>query len=259
MSRLNLLGLAVWAAAGPAAAAEVACRYDAGVITVPAVVAGIAGDYILDTGAPLTTIDETQAQAAGFEGAALTGDVQIAGFGVPRQALRIAALDVRTWNLPTPASGVIGAEVLRAYVVDVSFAPCRVRLSAPGTAPAFRGTTLALGWDAGRPTAEAAVSDDVHEITGRFVIATGLNAPLRLADDLAEAPGATKPAELYPDGVWLARLPQVSFAGQVGRDVAAGLMKPEGEVVGALGGQVLSHFRLRFDFPAGQLVVAPAR
>ena len=259
VARSELLGLAVWAAAGSAHAGEIACRFDAGVITVPAVVAGIAGDYILDTGTPLTTLDETQAQAAGLENAAFTGEVRIAGFAIPRQALRIAPLDVRTWNLPTPASGVIGAEALRGHVVDVSYAPCRVRLSAPGRAPAFRGTALALGWDAGRPTAEAAVSDDVREIIGRFVIATGLNAPVRLADDLAEAPGASRPAELYPDGVWLARLPQVSFAGSVGRDVAAGLMKPEGEVVGALGGEVLSHFRLRFDFPAGRLIVAPAR
>ncbi len=36
-------------------------------------------------------------------------------------------------------------------------------------------------------------------------------------------------------------------------------MKPEGEAVGLLGGYVLARFRLRFDFPAGRLIVAPAR
>ncbi|MBX3483328.1 hypothetical protein [Phenylobacterium sp.] len=259
MGRLSLFGVGWIAVAGPAAAGEVACRYEAGVITAPAVVAGIAGDYIVDTGAPLTTLDETQAQAAGFEGAAATGEVQVAGVRLAARPLGIAPLDIRTWNLPTPVSGVIGADVLKGHVVDVSYAPCRVRLSARGRAPTFRGRTLALGWDAGRPTAEASVTDGAHEVVGRFVIATGMNAPMRLADDVAGVPGAAKPAELYPDGVWLARLPAVRFGGSVGVDVAAGLMKPDGGVAGALGGQVLAHFRLRFDFPAGKLVVAAAR
>ncbi|MBL8555714.1 MAG: hypothetical protein JNL41_15680 [Phenylobacterium sp.] len=257
---MSLLGVGwIAAAAGPAAAGEVACRYEAGVITAPSVVAGIAGDYIIDTGAPLTTLDETQAQAAGFDGATAAGDVQLAGARMVARPLRIAPLDIRTWNLPTPAPGVIGADVLKGYVVDVTYAPCRLRLSPPGEAPAFRGEALALGWDAGRPTAEAAVADGAHELVGRFVIATGMNAPMRLADDVAAVPGAARPAELYPDGVWLARLPVVRFGGAVGLDVAAGLMKPDGEVAGALGGQVLANFRLRFDFPAGRLIVAPAR
>ena len=258
MTRWSLLGLAVWIA-GPAAAGEAACRFEGGVITLPAAVAGVVGDYILDTGEPFTTLDKTQAQAAGLEGDSGAGEVRVAGLRLPDQPVRIAALDLRTWNLPTPVSGVIGADLLKAYVVDVSFAPCRVRISTPRQAPPFRGTGLALGWDGGRPTAAAAVSDDAHEITGRFVIATGLNAPLRLADDLAGVPGAPRPAELDADGVWLARLPQVRFAGSVGRDVAAGLMKPQGDVVGVLGGQVLAHFRLRFDFPGGRLLAAPAR
>ena len=81
---------------------------------------------------------------------------------------------------------------------------------------------------------------------------------MRLVDDLAQAPPGASP-ELYPDGVWLARLPQVTFAGRTGRDLAAGLMKPDGDVVGVLGAQVLANFRLRFDFPAGRLIVAPSR
>ena len=177
---------------------------------------------------------------------------------VVREApLAVADLDVRTWNLPTPAGGVIGADILRGFVVDVSYAPCRVRLSLPGRAPRFAGRVLDLDWDLGRPTAEAAVADGAHEIRGRFVIATGANAPVRNADDLAQAPGVLRPEELYPDGVWLARLPRVAFAGAVGLDAGAGLMKPEGDVVGVLGASVLAHFRLRFDFPARKLVVQP--
>lgn len=245
--------------AGPAYAGEAACRFERGVVVVPAVVAGIAGDYILDTGAAGSALHETKAQAEGIADTDLTGDVRVAGTVVKALALKVADLDVRTWNLPTPVAGVIGADALRGFVLDVAYAPCRLRLSAAGRAPRFRGRTLALGWDLGRPTVEASVSDDAHRIAGRFVIATGANAPVRLADDLAQAPGATETKELYPEGVWLARLPEVDFAGATGRDVAAGLMKPEGDVVGVLGGPVLAHFRLRFDFPRNRLVVDPVR
>lgn len=257
VARASLLPLLLLFAAGPARAGEVACRFEAGVITVPAQVAGIAGDYILDTGAAQTALHETKAQAEGIAATALTGDVSLAGVMVHAAAVKVQDLDERSWNLPTPAAGVIGADVLKGFVVDVSYAPCRVRLSAPRKAPRFAGRALGLGWDLGRPTVEAAVSDDAHRLSGRFVVATGANAPVRLADDLAQAPGALRPQELYPDGVWLARLPQVEFGGAVGRDVGAGLMKPEGDVVGLLGGAVLAHFRLRFDFPARKLLVQP--
>lgn len=251
------LGILALLSSAPAHAAEIACRFEAGALIVPGVVAGIAGDYILDTGAARTALHETRAEAEGIAATAIVGDVSLAGMVVRALPLQVADLDVRTWNLSTPAAGVIGADALRGFVLDVSYAPCRVRLSAPGAAPRFVGRSLDLGWDLGRPTAEASVSDDVHQVSGRFVIATGANVPVRLADDLAQTPGATRPDELYPEGVWLARLPQVDFAGATGRDVAAGLMKPEGDVVGLLGGSVLAHFRLRFDFPARRLVVAP--
>lgn len=261
MVRLSPLPCSVLAAlaATPAHAGEIACRFEAGALVVPAVVAGIGGDYILDTGAAQTTLHNTKAEAEGIAATELVGDVRLAGMRVRALPLKVADLDARTWNLPTPAGGVIGTDALKGFVLDVAYAPCRVRLSLPGSEPRFAGRTLELDWDLGRPTAPASVSDDAHEISGRFVIATGANVPVRLADDLAQAPGAVRPNELYPEGVWLARLPQVEFAGAMGRDVAAGLMKPEGEAVGLLGGYILAHFRLRFDFPAGRLVVAPGR
>jgi len=261
VARLSPLPFGVLAVlvAGPACAGEAACRFERGVVVVPAMVAGVAGDYIVDTGAAQSVLHETKAQAEGIAEAGLTGDVRVAGVEVKGLALKVVDLDLRTWNLPTPVAGVIGADALRGFVLDLAYAPCRLRLSAPAQAPRFRGRTLALGWDLGRPTVDASVSDDAHRIAGRFVVATGANAPLRLADDLAQAPGAGETKELYPEGVWLARLPQVDFAGATGRDVATGLMKPEGDVVGVLGGAVLAHFRLRFDFPRNRLVVEPVR
>ena len=40
-------------------AGEVACIYERGVVVIPASVAGMAGDYILDTGSPDTELHET--------------------------------------------------------------------------------------------------------------------------------------------------------------------------------------------------------
>lgn len=261
MARLSPLPFGVVAVfvAGPTWAGEAACRFERGVVVVPAVVAGIAGDYIVDTGTAQSALHETKAQAEGIAETDLTGDVQLAGMVVKGLALKVVDMDVRTWSLPTPVAGVIGADALRGFVLDLAYAPCAVRLSQAGKASRSLGRSLALGWDLGRPTVDAAVSDDAHRITGRFVVATGANVPVRLADDLAQAPGLAETKELYPEGVWMARLPEVDFAGAVGRDVAAGLMKPEGDVVGVLGGPVLAHFRLRFDFPASRLTVEAVR
>jgi hypothetical protein len=260
--RLIIAGVAAaLAAAGgaPARADEAACRFEGGVVVIPAEAAGIAGDYILDTGTAVTTLHDTAAGGGGIEGPATIGEVRLAGMRQDNRPMKVENLDVRTWNLPTAVAGVIGADVLRGYVVDVSFSPCRVRLSEAGRAPAFRGQALGLEWDLGRPMAPAQVSDDGRTLIGPFVIATGASAPIRLADDLAQAPGAAKPDELYPQGVWMARLSALSFAGLETRNVPAGLMKPEGDAAGVIGGAALARYRLRFDFPAGQLIVAPAR
>ncbi len=260
MHRLSLPLLALGlAAASSAHAGEIACRFERGVPVVAAMVAGLPGDFILDTGAPRTLLHETKAQAAGIAETDLIVGASIAGLKIEGLSIGVADLDVRGWNLTTPLGGVIGADALKGYVVDVSYSPCRIRLSLPGAAPAFRGHALPLIWDEGRPVVEAAVADEAREARGRFVVATGANAPLRLASDLAEVAGVADPKELGPDGVWLARLPRVEFAGATGQDVAAGLMPPQGDIAGVLGGPVLSHFRLRFDFPAGRLTVQPAR
>lgn len=255
---LSVLALSLTAAAAPARAGEATCRFEAGVPIVSAMMAGLAGDFVLDTGAPRSQIHETKAQAAGIAETELMGDLTLAGVLVNGLSLAVADLDVRSWNLSTPLAGVIGADALKDHVVELTYAPCRIRIFPAGHAPRATGRVLPLAWDAGRPTVVAEVSDGEHAVEGRFVVATGANAPVRLADDLASAPGLADPKELYPDGVWLARLPQVRMAGAVGRDVAAGLMPPQGDVAGVLGGPVLAHFRLLFDFPKARLTIMPA-
>jgi hypothetical protein len=259
-SRRSLLVLAALAAAPAVARAETfACHFEAGVVVIPAEAAGVIGDFILDTGTARTTLDEARAASQGLDDVLPAGDVRVAGIEVTGTPIAVQDLDVRTWNLPTPAVGVIGMDILRGFVLDLSFAPCRVALYRRGHAPSFRGSALAITWDEGLPTVPAAVSDGALEMRGPFVVATGANAPVRLADDLAQAPGLSRPNEVYPDGVWLARLDTLTLAGMRQRGLGAGLMKPQGEAAGVIGGTVLARFRLRFDFPAGRLIVAPAR
>ncbi|MEO8114481.1 MAG: hypothetical protein ABI655_08875 [Phenylobacterium sp.] len=254
-----LLLAIVCALAAPAArAGEAACWFENGVVVVPASVMGVAGDYILDTGSPHTQLAETQAQGAGFAETALNGDVRLAGVTLKGRPVAVADLDMRTGALPTPIAGVIGVDVLKDYVLDVSFSPCRVVLRRPRGLPAFRpATTLRLTWTASLPVVEAAVSDGPRARRLALTPATGADTAVRLSDALAGAPGAKKPAELYPYGNLHPRLRALSFAGRLFEALPAGLLKPaEGD--GQVGAPVLSRYRLRFDFPAGLLKLAPA-
>src|SRR5260221_237262 len=134
-------------AATPAAAGETACWFENNVVVVPAEVMGVAGDYILDTATARTMLGDSQAQTAGYAGTALTGAVRLAGLTLRGRPVAVANLDLRTGALPTPIAGVIGADVLRAYVLDVSFAPCRVALRPAARAGRFAArASLPLTW-----------------------------------------------------------------------------------------------------------------
>jgi hypothetical protein len=255
-----ILALVAAAAASAAQAGETACWYEHGVVVVPAEVAGVAGDYILDSGEPQTQLAQTQAQGAGFADPAFAADVVLAGVRQPGVTVAVKPLDVRTGLFPTPIAGVIGADVLKAWVADLSFTPCRLRLSAPGAAPPFgRAVAAPLRVMDGVPTIAAQVSDGTHSLAGAFVLSTGADAPVRLSDTAASVAGAAQPAELYPNGVLRAKLAGLSFAGRGFEDLLAGLVKPDDPgVTGLLGAALFHDLRLRLDMPAGRLLVAPA-
>ena len=254
-----LLALAAAAAAPAARAGETACWFDNGVVVVPAEMLGIAGDYVLDTGTPRTQLGDTQAGGAGFAAAALRGDVRLAGLTLKDRPIEVAKLDLRTGALPTPVAGVIGADLLKDFVLDVSVAPCRVSLHRPGRAPRFGAAAiLPLRWVAGVPAATAGVSDGLHAWRGEFALATGADTPIRLDDTRAVAPGAAKPQELYPYGILRPRLDALSFADTLFRNVPAGLFKsPDPALAGQIGAPLLAAWRLRFDFPRRRLELAP--
>lgn len=242
----------------PARAGETACWYEADVLVVPAEVMGVAGDYVLDTGAPRTLLHDTAAEGAGYAGAELAGSVRLAGLILAERPVQVTALDARLRRLPTPVAGVIGVDVLAGRVLDVQFAPCRVTFSeAAQAAPFGPAVALPIAWRGGRPTALAAAADGSRTLSGAFVVATGSDTAVRLRDDLVAGVDPAQLAALYPYGQGRRRLRALSFAGDLFEDLPSGLAaRAELEADGEIGGPVLSHYRLRFDFARDQLLLA---
>ena len=255
-----ILAFAAAGAASAAHAGEARCWIDQGVVVVAAQVAGVAGDYILDTGQARTVLADTRAQGAGFTATRIAGDVRLAGLSLPAQPVSVEKIDVRTGLFPTPIAGVLGADLLRGHVLDVRFAPCRIGLYRPGRTPPFAASRrLRLESLAGLPAVAAAVSDGPRARAGRFVLATGSDTPVRLSDAAARAPGAPKPREVYPYGVARPRLRALSFAGALHQNLPSGLLTTgAADELGEIGAPLLAHYRLRFDFPRGRLELAPA-
>jgi hypothetical protein len=261
LSRLNLAltcALVSLACVPVARAATARCWYENQVIVIGAQVMGVAGDYILDPATPRTVLADSQAEAAGFAETALKGPVRLAGVTRRYIAVAVERLDLRTGGLPTPVTGVIGADVLKGLVLDVDFRPCRIRLSPPGKAGAFRALrTLPLAWAAGRPVVQAAVSDGPHAAAGGFSLGVGADTAVRVSDAGAVVPGAAKPKEAYPYGVLRPRLRAFSFAGGLVENLPAGLIAAEDPaLVGQIGAPLLSRFRLRLDLASEQLMLA---
>lgn len=241
-----------------ARAGESACWYDRGVLVAPASIAGLAGDYILDTGAPVTQLHETKAQAAGLTEPDQRGAVRVAGLTLPDRPFAVADLDARTYAFDTPIAGVIGADILGGYVVDVSFAPCRVAIHPARRAPRFAARTIVRLQDRRGPAvAMAAVSDGRAAVAAPFIISTGADAAIRIGQDRASVPGAAKPDDLLPYGETRADLRAASFAGTLFENLDGGLAPPAASA-GIIGAPLLSRWRLRFDFPSGRLLLAPA-
>ncbi len=249
------IATAMAAPAAVARAGETACWFENGVVIAPASVLGVAGDYLIDTATPDTQLHETRAQGEGLTETGFSGEVRLAEERLAGQAVKVVDLDMRLGALPTPVMGVIGADVLRGFVVDVIFSPCRLRLSRPGHAPRFgRAGRLPLSWAAGRPTVIAQVSDGARTLTEAFAVSTGADRPVRISDALASVSGAPEPRELYPDGAARPHLGSLSFADEVIQQLPSGLEADQG-TAGTIGPPVLARYRLRFDFPRGELLI----
>jgi hypothetical protein len=243
--RPSLAILALFALPTLAHAGAVRCRLEHGVLVAPAEVAGVAGDFIIDTGQAATALAETQAQAAGFDGPVASGAARFSGQQIADRAFLIQAIDARSQMFDTPIAGVIGADILRGLVVDVRFSPCWIAARPPGTEPTFKPSLrLPIAWRGGAPTIQAAVSDGPTARVVALRLSTGLDAPMSLSTALAQAPGPR------------ASLRALSFAQALYESLATRLEDP-GDADGAVGAGVLARFRIRFDFPRSVIELAP--
>ncbi|CAN5273761.1 hypothetical protein BH10PSE3_BH10PSE3_40640 [soil metagenome] len=241
-----LLILSVLASGGPAMAGQTACWFENGAVVAPAAIGGLAGDYVIDLSAPQTLLHIDVAQGQGYADT-VPLPVRLAGQKVDAAPVTVQSLDYRAVGFSTPILGVIGADVLDRYVLTLDFQPCRLELAPLGTRFKVQGEARRVVMVGGVPTIVAAASDGLTGLSGPFALDTASNGAVR-ARGAADAP-RQKPAGtlrgLSLDGTLRQDLPAV---------VAGDL--PEG-VIGALGVQVLSAYRLRLDPQALRLWLMP--
>jgi hypothetical protein len=250
--------LAALAVATPASAGEARCWVDRGVVVVSAAFGQITGDFILDLAAPRSLLHVDRALSDGIVTPTANGVLSVAGQRIPTR-LTVASIDDRSLGLPTTLNGLIGADVLAGYVVDLTLSPCRIRLwrgPAPPLGPAW---ALPVQMIDGVPTVAASIADGRTALFGRFGVSTG-SPGMRLATSVAKlsrAPKRVDPAALYAPP---ARLAALGIAGEALQRLPASLASdlPDG-VLGDIGDDVWSRYgTLRLDLRRNRLQLAPA-
>ena len=174
--------------------------------------------------------------------------------------------------------GLLGANFLREYVVEVDYQLQRVRFLDPAVWPVSDETAepdewiLPMGMTDGRPTVEIELGSG----RARFLMDTGAPMDLMISEEKARSLGIEVPADAVK------RVAQ----NVVGRDVSASFFVPEVRVGGRavpnvtlnvtlaggssfrttnlagpdqalLGNSFLSRFRVRFDYPNGRVALLP--
>ncbi|MES2035351.1 MAG: hypothetical protein V4466_14350 [Pseudomonadota bacterium] len=167
-------------AADRAAASETTCWFENGAVVVPAQIGGVAGDWLIDPSTPRTLLHETRAEMEGLP-TVFTAPAQLAGQRLSAVEVTVADLDDRAPGFATPIAGVIGADLLSRFVVDLDFTPCRLTLTR-GRPRRFDATQrLPLRMAAGTPVVEAAISDDRRARRGLFALDWSSKAAVRVS------------------------------------------------------------------------------
>jgi hypothetical protein len=224
-------------------AGEIPCSFEGGVLVAPAKVAGIAGDYIIDTGQAASVLHYDRATGAGLAEPGVRATTLLAGLESPPVEVAIVSLDARTGGLPTPVAGVIGVDVLSHFRMELRLAPCRLKLrrGRPATAQV--------------PLVEATVSDGRTARRGWFVVATGQAPALQVSE--AEVEPSQPPAENAPA---VRRIDMLSVGGELFTRLEANVVPVESldpRALGVIGAAALKTFRLTFDFARARLTLTP--
>jgi hypothetical protein len=246
------------AAAMPAQAGEAQCWVDNGAVVVSARFAqagldDVTGDFILDLSAPHSQLHLTTAQSDGLGDATQSqGMLTLAGEPISA-SLAVADLDDRQWGFPTTLNGLIGADVLAGYVVELRFAPCRLTLWRRAPAPARAQATLPVTMVGGAPTVAATITDGAKVRSGQFAIDTGA-AGVRIVAGHARFSRLSARVDPLSRDRPPARLAALSLAGRVFQNLSAALQDdaPDG-LLGGIGTDVWSRYVLRLDLQRDQL------
>jgi hypothetical protein len=234
-----------------APASETRCWIDKGALVAPAAFGDVAGDFLIDLSAPVSVLHVTRAQEDGLEGIAATRDLSIAGRRLAGVTLAIVDLDARTAKFDTTINGVIGADLLRRFVVEIDPSPCRLRLLRRRSGAWPGSVRLAIREIGGRPLTLARVTDGLKVRSGLFAIDTADWATIVAGARLSRPQPADPPAPV--------RLRGVEVAGRLFEQVPAALRPPAGdETPDAIGMAIWSRWRLRLDLRHGWLELAPA-
>jgi len=226
-------------------------------VVVPAEVAGIAGDYLIDPSAPTTLIHETRAQGEGHTAVDLVAVVRVAGLRLKALPVKVADLDGRAPGFDTPIAGVIGADALAGQVIDLDFRPCKVSIR-PSAGSRPGGRILPLVMVGGVPAVRAAAADDRSARAGLFALDWSSAGLVRLSDRIAAfrpaREGVDPAARHRADG----RLRALSIRGELYEEADAGLIAGlDPALMGSLGVDFWSRWRLRLDMKRRVVVLFP--
>lgn len=234
------------AVAGVVQAGEIRCWIDRGAVVVPAAYGPIAGDFILDLSQARSQLHETAAQTVGWTSDTARWPLRLAGQVRRGFPMTVANLDARTAAFPTNIAGVLGADALGRFTLDLDLKPCRLRLSEVAVPPRPGLRRLKTRVIAGAPGVFAAISDGVTARTGWFALDTA-SAGSRIADAGFSRP---LPKGVDPSGRAQApaRLRAVSLGGYLLEQTPAGIMNPVTPgLAGALGTAVWSRFHIQLE------------
>jgi len=240
--------------AGLARAGAARCWYEHGAIVVSAAAGDIADDFILDLSSPTSLLHDTRAQSDGIGAAEALLPLRLAGERLGLVGFQVADLDARVWGFSTSIAGVIGADALEGHVVDVRFAPCRIRLWRTRPPPFRANVRLPLAWVGGVPTFAGAISDGTTARAGRLAIDTASKG-LRIAAahavlSRAAPKGLDAASRSHPP----AQLRAASFGGLLVENAPASLDPdvPAGVLAG-VGDGIWDRYDLRIDLRRGVL------
>jgi hypothetical protein len=251
-------------------------------------------DFLLDTGASLTVLDASYAYSLGLpvEGAASIGGIAASGeiryarvssialdqpdsTGVALRDFRVALLDLAEdsqiilWRKPM---GILGADFLSRFVVEIDYDSLTVTLRDPATFRyAGRGTAIPFETDHGCPLVDMTVDDGC---SGKFLVDVGNSFHFVVHGSMVRAChmiGEKKrhEVEVVGGGVGggfystLCRLDSLRIGPYVWTEPVAALsLHTSGgigskEVAGNIGNDVLERFQCTFDYAHHVLYLAP--